>query len=97
MARSKKTSMRLRPGTGSRSKGSGRNVRASKRYTPPVPISKKKSRPWVAVVLLALLGLGILVILLNYLTVLPGGASNWYLLLGLALMAGGFLVATRYR
>ena len=97
MARSKKTSMRVQPGTGTKPKGAGRKVKASKRYTPPVPISKKKSRPWVAVVLFALLGLGVLVILLNYLTVLPGGASNWYLLLGLALMAGGFLAATRYR
>ncbi|MDA8262419.1 MAG: cell division protein CrgA [Actinomycetota bacterium] len=97
MARSKKTSMRAPGGGGGRSKGAGRNVGASKRYTPPVPMSRKRSRPWVAVALFALLGLGVLVILLNYLIVLPGGASNWYLLLGLALMAGGFLMATRYR
>ena len=97
MARSKKTSMRAPAGAGGRAKAAGRKVGASKRYTPPVPMSSKRSRPWVAVVLFALLGLGVLVILLNYLIVLPGGASNWYLLLGLALMAGGFLMATRYR
>jgi hypothetical protein len=37
------------------------------------------------------------VILLNYLGVLPGGAKNAYLLVGLGLITLGFIAATRYR
>jgi hypothetical protein len=70
---------------------------ASNRYTPPVPKSYKVSPVWVPVLLLSLLIIGMLVILSNYLGLLPGGASNGYLLLGLALITMGFIVATRYR
>jgi hypothetical protein len=41
--------------------------------------------------------LGVLMILLNYLSVLPGGVSVWYLIGGLAVIFVGFLMATRYR
>jgi hypothetical protein len=47
--------------------------------------------------MLASLILGAIVVVINYLGVLPGGASNWYLLLGLGLIAVGFVVATQYR
>lgn len=43
------------------------------------------------------LALGVLIIIINYLTLLPGGASNWYLLAGLVLLAIGFWIATRYQ
>ncbi len=43
------------------------------------------------------LALGVLLIIINYLTILPGGASNWYLLGGLVLLAIGFWMATRYQ
>ena len=36
-------------------------------------------------------------ILLNYLSVLPGAVSVWYLVGGLVVIFGGFLMATRYR
>jgi hypothetical protein len=36
-------------------------------------------------------------VVINSLGVLPGGASNWYLLLGLGLIAAGFVIATQYR
>jgi hypothetical protein len=42
-------------------------------------------------------GLGVLIIILNYLGVLPGGAGNGYLFLGLGFITGGFLLATQYR
>jgi hypothetical protein len=45
----------------------------------------------------SLLGLGVLVILLNYMGVLPGGASNAYLGLGLIAICAGIVVATQYR
>ncbi|MDQ1396040.1 MAG: Cell division protein CrgA [Acidimicrobiaceae bacterium] len=52
---------------------------------------------WVPVLMFTLFGLGVVVILTNYLGLLPGQAKNAYLLLGLGLITGGFIVATRYR
>lgn len=69
----------------------------SPRYTPPTPKSAKSSPRWLAVVMLALLVAGMLVIVCNYLGVLPGEASNGYLFAGLGLITAGFVVATRYR
>jgi hypothetical protein len=71
--------------------------RKSGRYTPPVPRAKKVSPRWVPVIMLTSLVLGVIVVVINYLGVLPGGASNWYLLLGLGLIAAGFVIATQYR
>lgn len=67
------------------------------RYTPPVPKEYKESPRWVAVLMFAFLVIGMLLIVVNYLGVLPGGASNWYLLVGLAFITVGFIVATRVR
>lgn len=69
---------------------------ASTRYTPPIPADQKISAPWVAPVMFALLALGVLVIVLNYLGVLlPGATDNWYLLVGLAFILGGIVTATQ--
>jgi hypothetical protein len=38
-----------------------------------------------------------LVITLNYLQVLPGSTSSWYLVVGLVAMFSAFYLATRYR
>ena len=40
---------------------------------------------------------GMLIIVLNYLGLLPGGASNGYLLLGLGLITSGSSRPRRYR
>jgi hypothetical protein len=69
----------------------------STRYTPPVPREVKVSPTWVPVLMFTLLGLGLVVIFLNYLGVLPGGMSNAYLGLGLAAICGGIITATQYR
>ncbi len=69
----------------------------SGRYTPPIPKSVRRSPRWYGVLLLALLLLGVLTILLNYLGVLPGGVKVWYLVVGLVMIFAGFLMATRYR
>ncbi|HSH62120.1 MAG TPA: cell division protein CrgA [Acidimicrobiales bacterium] len=69
----------------------------SGRYTPPIPKSQKSSPRWLAMVMLSLLVAGMLVVVCNYLGVLPGEANNGYLFLGLGLITAGFLVATRYR
>ncbi len=71
--------------------------KATARYTPPVPKSEKVSPKWVPIVMFASLGIGMLVILANYVSLLPGnGPSNMYLLLGLFLITLGFVTATRY-
>ena len=44
------------------------------------------------------LGAGVVVILGNYLELLPGGlARNGYLFLGLGLLIGGFVLSTQLR
>jgi len=39
---------------------------------------------------------GVLLIVLNYLTLLPGSVSKWYLWSGLVLIGAGFLMTTNY-
>jgi len=67
------------------------------RYTPPTPKTEKTSRLWVPVMMFTCLLAGMLMIILNYVNVLPGGTANGYLLGGLGLISVGFLTATRYR
>ena len=52
---------------------------------------------WVPVLMFTGFGLGILIIILNYLSLLPGEAKNGYLFLGLGFITAGFLLATQYR
>ncbi len=90
------------PSKSSGSKGGSRVGRytppeVSGRYTPPLPRKVRRSPAWHGVGILVLLILGLLMILLNYLSVLPGSVSGWYLVGGLGLLLAGFLVATRYR
>lgn len=70
---------------------------SSGRYTPPIPRSVKVSPKWMGPLILVLLLLGALTIVLNYFNVLPAGPSDWYLLVGIVLIAAGFVTATRYR
>jgi Cell division protein CrgA len=69
----------------------------SSRYTPPVPKYVKESPRWVPVLMFALLILGALAIVLNYLGVVPHSPSNWYLLGGLGAILAGIITATQYR
>lgn len=69
----------------------------SGRYTPPIPREAKVSPRWVPVLMFTLLGLGTLVIFLNYLGLLPGGTDNLYLFVGLGFILGGIITATQYR
>lgn len=69
----------------------------SNRYTPPVPREEKVSPRWVPVLMFTLLVLGMVIIVANYLEVLPGDAKNTYLFLGLGFITAGFITATRYR
>src|SRR3954468_21422990 len=66
------------------------------RYTPPVPAYKKMSPPWWPATMFVPWGLGILMIILNYVGVLPGATSNWYVFGGLGLILVGIIAATQY-
>jgi len=61
------------------------------------PVGADHSPRWYGWLLLGLLILGMLVITLNYLEVLPGSTSSWYLVVGLVAMLSAFYLATRYR
>ena len=80
----------------SRRPASAGSPASSGRYTAPIPREFRSSPWWVPALILTFFGLGLLCILLNYLGLLPGGASNGYLFLGLALIVAGFISATRY-
>ena len=69
----------------------------SGRYTPPTPRDKKVSPRWVPIVMFASLALGMMIILANYVDLLPGdGPNNWYLLGGLGFITVGFITSTKY-
>jgi Cell division protein CrgA len=67
------------------------------RYTAPPPKNKPSSPLWVPVVMFTLLITGTMVIIVNYLGLLPGEQQNQYLLLGLVEITAGFVFATLYR
>jgi hypothetical protein len=75
---------------------------SSGRYTPPIPREVKVSPTWVPVLMFVLLGLGMLVILANYVSLIPGiwildeSPNNWYLIIGLTFILGGIVTATQY-
>lgn len=86
------TSRRVTP---SKEQGGG-----SGRYTPPVPTASRAPSPkWVPITMFSLWGVGLLVIILNYMNVLPGsdGGNGWYLVGGLVAILAGILVSTQYR
>jgi len=70
---------------------------ASTRYTPRVPTYQKVSPPWVPVLMFGFIGLGIVMIVANYLQILPGAVTNWYVFGGLGLILAGIITATQYR
>ena len=70
---------------------------ASGRYTAPLPADYRHSPLWVPVLMLTFFGLGILMIVLNYIGPPPAAPSNWYLLGGLGLIVCGFAISTQYR
>ena len=68
--------------------------------SPPTTRQAKMDMPspvWVPILMFGLLGLGALVIVLNYLGVLPGDTDNKYLAVGLVMILGGIVTATQYR
>ena len=67
------------------------------RYTPPTPQKAPASKLWVPVTMFTMMLTGVVVVILNYLELLFGEASNNFLFVGLALITGGFILSTRLR
>ena len=71
-----------------------------RRYQPPPKPKPKPSARWYGPTILAFMFAGVLVIVLNYLGLMPsstGSASNTWLWVGLGSIALGFIGATQLR
>jgi acyl-CoA synthetase (AMP-forming)/AMP-acid ligase II len=75
--------------------------KAKKRPPPPSkadPVKAKGPSPlWYVILMFGLMAVGLVVILLNYMDVLPGGTDSKYLLAGLAGIGVGFAMTMNYR
>ena len=77
-------------GTSSEASGSGVSRE-------PVKVGGGRLAAAVPILMFGLMGVGLLVILLNYVVSAFGAPSNWYLLAGLGLILAGIVAATQYR
>ena len=68
----------------------------STRYTPPIDRKQKVSPRWLGILIIAMFGLGVLIVILNYAGLLPGGVNNAWLIAAIAAIFVGLLLATRY-
>ena len=80
---------------------SGRTTTSTKsvrndRYTPPIPKNAKTSPRWMGLSIIALFVLGVLIVILNYADLLPGGVDNLWLIAAIGSIFVGLLLATRY-
>ncbi len=76
--------------------------KANKRPTPPShkPTAAAKKGPspmWYVTLMFGLMAVGLVVIIANYIGLLPGGTSNTYLIGGLAAIGVGFSMTMNYR
>ena len=67
------------------------------RYTRPIPKDTRRSPRWWGPACIGLLVLGVVLLVGNYLTLLPGAVSPWYLVGGLVAIVAGFVALTRLR
>jgi hypothetical protein len=71
-----------------------------RRYQPPPRKKPKPSPKWFGALILTLWFVGVIMVVLNYLGLMPGDhgtATNTWLFAGLGLIAAGFLAATQWR
>jgi hypothetical protein len=94
---SRTTPKGTRPGEGQKYANPSQNkegVATSSRYTPPVPAEVKLPKPWVPWLMLALLGVGMVILILKNLV---WSDSTWLVLVGLGCILGGLYTATKWR
>ena len=71
--------------------------RSKRKTTQPPPKPKPKQSPaWVGGLFFTLLALGVLLIIVNYLGLLPGGTRPVWMFAGLGAMAAAFVLATQW-
>jgi uncharacterized membrane-anchored protein len=68
----------------------------SNRYTPPIDRSQKVSPRWFGILIVAMFALGVLIVILYYAGLLPGGVNNAWLIAAIGAIFVGLLLATRY-
>jgi hypothetical protein len=68
----------------------------SNRYTPPIDRSAKVSPKWFGFMIVGMFALGVLVVILNYADLLPGGVNNAWLVAAIGFIFVGLILATRY-
>jgi hypothetical protein len=68
----------------------------TRRYTPPIPKKAKTSPRWMGLAIIALFVLGVLIVILNYAGLLPGGVNNLWLIAAIGAIFAGLITATRY-
>ena len=69
----------------------------SKKISSTMSTNNLPSPRWYTVLMSTLMIVGVLLIVLNYLTLLPGSVSRWYLWSGLGLIGAGFIMTTNYK
>ena len=69
----------------------------SKKISSTMSTNNAPSPRWYTVLMSTLMIVGVLLIVLNYLTLLPGSVSRWYLWSGLGLIGAGFIMTTNYK
>jgi hypothetical protein len=69
----------------------------SGRYTRPVERNTDESPRWFGAAIVGVFILGLLIIILNYLDVLPDSVSQWYLLTGILIIFAGFAAMMKLR
>lgn len=81
-------------------KSKGRKKAKKRPPPPPKQETAKQKGPsptWYVITMFGLMAIGLVVILLNYMDVLPGGTNSIYLLLGLGGIGVGFAMTMNYR
>ena len=68
----------------------------SNRYTPPISKKAKTSPRWMGLLIIALFVVGVLVVIVNYAGLLPGGVNNLWLIAAIGAIFAGLITATRY-
>ena len=63
---------------------------------PPVHHDTKVSPKWYVALMFSLMAIGVLVIILNYIDLVPGGQRSLFLYSGLGSIALGFLMTLNY-
>jgi len=63
---------------------------------PPPPKQEKVSPPWYAAVMGTLMAIGVVIIILNYIDLMPGGQQSAFLYLGLGSIGVGFMMTLNF-